>query len=81
MKHSFESVLESFVSRYENHVDARRTTNDDTPNEEFNFVVNGPSLACYENLITEAMDLYWRSKSKDGLGDWHFFRTGKIEDA
>ena len=25
------------------------------------------------------MDLYWSSKSKDGLGDWHFLRTTVME--
>ena len=79
MKHSCESVLESFVSIYENYFYARRSTNEDTSNEEFEIAVNGPSLAHCENVITEAMDLYWRSKAKDGLGDWHFFRTTVLE--
>ena len=79
VKHRCESVLESFVSRYEYHFDARRSTNKDTSNEEFEIAVNGPSLAHCETVITEAMDLYWRSKTKDGLGDWHFFRTTVLE--
>ena len=42
VKHSCESVLESFVSRYENHFDARRNTDEDTSNEEFEIAVNVP---------------------------------------
>ena len=40
-KHSCESVLESFVSRYENHFDARRSTSEETTNEEFEIDDNG----------------------------------------
>ena len=79
VKHSCESVLESFVSRYENHFDARRSTDEDTPNQEFEIAVNGPNLAHYDTVVSEAMDLYWRSKSKDGLGDWHFLKTSVVE--
>ena len=50
--HSSESVLESFVSRYENHFDARRSTNEETANEEFEIPVNGPNLAVGYNLGT-----------------------------
>ena len=35
VKHSCESVLESFVSMYENHFDVRRNTEEDATNEEF----------------------------------------------
>ena len=31
------------------------------------------------NTVHPAIDLYWRSKSKDGLGDLHFFRTTVLE--
>ena len=79
VKHSCESVLESFVSRYENHFDARRNTDEDTSNEEFEIAVNGPSLAHCDTVVKEAMDNYWREKSKDGLGEWHFLRTSVLE--
>ena len=41
--------------------------------------MNGPSLAHCETVVSEAMDLYWRDKSKDGLGEWHFFKTSVVE--
>ena len=50
--HSSESVLESVVLHYENHFDARRSTNEETANEEFEIPVNGPNLAVGYNLGT-----------------------------
>ena len=35
VKHSCESILESFVSRYENHSNCRRNYNELSANEEF----------------------------------------------
>ena len=35
VKHSCESILESFVSRYENHFNCRRNNNELSANEEF----------------------------------------------
>ena len=67
--------MESFISRYENHFDARRSTDEETSNQEFEIAVN----AHCETVVSEAMDLYWRSKSKDGLGDWHFVKTSVVE--
>ena len=54
MKHSCESVLESFVSRYENHFDSRRSTDEETSNEEFEIAVNGPQV------LLIVMELYMR---------------------
>ena len=75
VKHSCESVLESFVSRYENHFDARRSTNEETANQEFEIAVNGPSLAHCDGVVTEAMNKYWRSRG----GQWHFYRVSVLE--
>ena len=61
MKVSCESLLESLVSTFENHFDARRTMNEDSTSEEFMIVVNGPNLSHCDNLVKEAMDTYWRS--------------------
>ena len=44
VKHSCESILESFVSKYENHFDIRNV-NEESANEEFEIAVNGPNLA------------------------------------
>ena len=35
VKHSCECILESYVSRYENHFDCTRNTNEVSANEEF----------------------------------------------
>ena len=67
MKHSCESVLESFVSRYENHFDVRRSTDEDTSSQEFEIAVNGPNLAHSDTVVKEAMDQYWKTKYKDGI--------------
>ena len=75
VKHSCESVLESFVSRYENHFDDRRSTNEETANEEFEIAVNGPNLANCDGVVKEAMDNYWRGKG----GHWHFIRVSVLE--
>lgn len=73
VKHSCESILESFVSKYENHFDERRNVDEVTANEEFEICVNGPNLANSEAVIKEAMDLHWGSKS------WHFYRTSRLD--
>ncbi len=85
VKHSCESVLESFVSRYENHFDTRRNTAEDATNQEFEIAVNGSNLANCDAVVVEAMNHYWASKQKwptggvGGMGDWHFFRKSLIE--
>ena len=68
------------MPRYENHFDARRSTDEDTSNQEFEIAVNGPNLAHCETVVSEAMYLYWGSKSKDGLGDWHVVEKLKKYD-
>ena len=75
VKHSCESILESFVSRYENHFDARRGTNEETANEEFEIAVNGPNLGNCDAVVIEAMNDYWNSRG----GSWHFFRVSVVE--
>ena len=75
VKHSCESVLESFVSRYENHFDFRRNTNEASANEEFEIAVNGPSFAHCDSVIVDAMNLYWAERG----GMWHFFRKSVLD--
>ena len=67
--------MESFVSRYENHFYARRPTNEETANEEFEIACNGPNLANCDGVVREAMDSYWRKKGSP----WHFFRLSVVE--
>ena len=62
VKHSCESILESFVSRYENHFDVRRSVDEETANEEFAIAVTGPNLANCDGVVREAMEKYWREK-------------------
>ena len=69
VKHSCESILESFVSKYENHFDARRNVDEETANEEFEIAVNGPNLAHSDSVIIDEMNLYWKGKP------WHFHRS------
>ena len=57
-----ESVLDSLVSFYENHFDARRKLNEEDTSEEFMIAVNGPNLAHSISIIKEAKDSYWKSK-------------------
>ena len=60
VKHSCESNLESFVSKYENHFDVRRNVNEDTANEEFEMDVKGPNLAQSNSrkALAFSQDLY-----------------------
>lgn len=58
MKQSCESVLESFVSRFENHFDYRRYTDEDASNEEFEIAANGSSFAHCDIVVEATMRLY-----------------------
>ena len=58
IKHSIESVLESFVSVFESHFDARRNMDEDSTVEEFTIAVNGPKIARADSVIEEAMKNY-----------------------
>ena len=64
-----------------NHFDSRRSTDEETSNEEFEIAVNGPCLAHSDGIVQEAMDKYWKDKSKDGkvAGDWHFYKKSVLE--
>ena len=64
---------------YENHFYANRTTDKETGNKEFEIAVNGSSLAHCETFVIEAMNLYWKVKLRDRIGEWHFFKTLVLE--
>ena len=74
IKNTCESVLESIVSEYENHFDVRRNLGSEQAiNEEFEIAKNGPSnLATCDDLLKEALDLYWKGKP------WHFYKVSDI---
>ena len=57
VKISCESGLESLVSIFESHFDARRDMNKDSASEEFMVAVNGPNLSHCDNLVREALIL------------------------
>ena len=73
VKLSCESILESFVSQYENHFDEHINVSEETANEEFLIARNGPNLAHADGVISEALDVYWEGKP------WHFYRTSPLE--
>ena len=70
MKHNCESVLESFVSKYENHFDQRRNTDEDTSSQEFEISINGSNFAHCDTVVEETMDASLRSD---------FYRTSVVE--
>ena len=45
------------MSRYDNHFDARRSSDEDTSNQEFELEVNGPILANNNGVVCEEMDI------------------------
>ena len=67
--------VESFNSRYKISLMPGGLQTRILKMKSYKIAVNGPRLAHCETVITEATDMHWSSKSKDGLGDWHFFRT------
>ena len=73
VKHSCESVLESLVSKFENHFDERRNMGEDSAAEEFEIAVNGPNIANCDSIVKEAMELHWNKKP------WHFYKTSVVE--
>ena len=64
---------------YENHFYANRTRDKETGNREFEMAVNGPSLAHCETFVIEAMNSYWKVKSRDRKSEWHFLKTSVLE--
>lgn len=75
VKHSCESILESFVSMYENRFDIRSSAEENSTNEEFEIAVNGPNLAHCDSVVRESMDKYWANRG----GRWHFYKTSVLE--
>ena len=73
-KASCESVLESYVSRYEIHFNARRNMGEDGANKEFVIAQNGPSIVKCDRVVKKAMESYCSEK---GQTSWHFIRTAQ----
>ena len=54
------------MSRFENHFDMRRPTNEDTLSEKFEIALNGPNLSDCDEVVGEALDLYWGRRECTG---------------
>ena len=61
-------IVESFVSRYEDHFYLKRNMNEESVNEEFEIAVNGPNLANSDSVIKKALNRHWEG------GCWHFYK-------
>ena len=71
VKISVESVVESLVSRYENHFDSSRQLKEERALDEMEIAENGPELVKADIVLAAAMNQYWKDKSpKDP--SWHF---------
>jgi len=72
---SVESVVESLVSRYENHLTpTRQGIEKDHAREEMIISENGPLLQHADSIIDAAMGEYWKEKKVSG---WQFVRTSE----
>ena len=49
--------------------------------EAFEIAVNGPNLAHCDGIVQEAIDKYWKDKSKNCkvAGEWHFYKKSVLE--
>ena len=72
VKVSVESVIETILSRYEEHFDSSRQLTEEHALEEMQIAESGPFLQHADTLLDRAMTKYWRSKNDQG--HWHFIR-------
>ena len=77
-KFSVESVLESIVSRYEDHFDKTHSVGEEVALNEMEISINGPSIAHCNSVVRAAMNLYWIAKKKSK--SWHFVRSSATVD-
>ena len=74
IKISVESVVESLVSRHENHSDTSRQMSEDHTLEEMLIAENGPLLYhAADPILRRATDKYLKNKDIK-LSKWHFVR-------
>ena len=74
VKVSVESVVETLVSRYEQHfTPQRQDTDESSAMEEMNIAENGPHLQHADSVIEDSMNSYWKDHDKK-TGNWHFIR-------
>ena len=72
VKVSVESVVETLVSRYEQHFDSSRQLSEDHNLEAMQISENGLLLQHADVLLDRAMTEYW--KDNNDRGQWHFIR-------
>ena len=75
VKISVEIVVESLVSRYENHFTSSRQGTEEHALEEMIIAENGPLLQHADTILEKALENYWKSGGKDG--EWHFIRRSQ----
>ena len=62
VKVSVESVLESYVSIYENHFYKERNIGEDNALHKLKVSINDPNLALCNAVVKSAMRSYWSTK-------------------
>ena len=73
-KSSVESVMESIVSSYEYSSDSRKGFKEDSINDVFEIISNGPSPTNCDTVVESALDKYFE---KNQTKSWHFI-TEKV---
>ena len=73
-KSSVESVMESIVSSYEYSWDSRKGFKEDSINDVFEIISNGPSPTNCDTIVETALDKYFE---KHQTKSWHFI-TEKV---
>ena len=74
---SLESIIESFVSVYENRNNKKRNITEERAHHEMSIAINGPELANADNVIKASMSSYWRNYAHKS--NWHFTRRSRSE--
>ena len=69
IKSSCESIVESFVSKYEYHANSRRNLNEDAVSDEFLIAQNGPVISKCDKVLEGALTGLYGDKK-----NWHFVR-------
>ena len=75
---SVESVIESYVSVYENRNNKNRPITEERAHHEMMIAINGPELSNADSIIKGSMSNYWRKYSHSN--DWHFTRRSRADD-
>ena len=68
-KSSVESVMESIVSSYEYASDSRKGFKEESINDIFEIISNGPSPTNCDSIVENALDNYFNNQQKTS---WHF---------